>query len=108
MRPQKRKIERHHALELYGIWLLGELQRQGISLSVIGENGLKVKGEMTAEQKENVRLWKRALIEALSPKCSNCGLPMQLIKNDSLWFCPFGCCSISVELSNQNQNMTRI
>lgn len=94
MKPETRKIERHHAIELYGVWLLGELQKLGISLNVVGENGLHVKGEMNAEQKELIRLWKRQLIEALSPKCLNCGLPMNLIENDSLWFCPFGCSSL--------------
>jgi hypothetical protein len=24
-------------------------------------------------------------------KCSNCDLEMNLIENDMLWFCPFGC-----------------
>ena len=96
MKPLTGKIERYRAAELYGIWLLGELQKLGISLTVIGENDLRVKGEMTVEQKEIIRLWKDHLIEALSPKCSNCGLPMKLIENDSLWFCPFGCNSLPV------------
>ena len=26
-----------------------------------------------------------------SPKCSNCGLEMNLIENNTLWFCPLGC-----------------
>lgn len=30
-------------------------------------------------------------------KCSNCGLEMNLIENNSLWFCPIGCQSIKAE-----------
>ncbi len=26
-----------------------------------------------------------------SPKCSNCDLEMNLIENNTLWFCPLGC-----------------
>jgi len=26
-----------------------------------------------------------------SPYCSNCGLEMNLIENNTLWFCPLGC-----------------
>ncbi|MCA1623168.1 MAG: hypothetical protein LC768_03505 [Acidobacteria bacterium] len=32
-----------------------------------------------------------------SPKCSNCGLEMNLIEDGTLWFCPFGCESLEVE-----------
>jgi hypothetical protein len=88
---ETRKTERHQAIEQYAVWLLRELQNNGIKLSVVGENGLKVEGEMTIEQRENIRIWKRHLIDALSPKCSNCTLPMKLVENDKLWFCPFGC-----------------
>ncbi len=96
MKPETKRIERHQAIELYGVWLLGELQKQGIFLSVIGENTLRVKGEMTLEQKELIRLWKRHLIEALSPKCSDCTLPMTLIENGKTWFCSLGCGSFPV------------
>lgn len=96
MNPQTREMERHQAVEKYGVWLLGELQKLGISLTVVGENGLHVKGEMNAEQKEIVRLWKRQLIEALSPKCLVCGLPMNFLENNNLWFCPFGCSSLPI------------
>ena len=27
----------------------------------------------------------------LPPKCSNCDLEMNLIENNTLWFCPIGC-----------------
>ncbi len=30
-----------------------------------------------------------------SPKCSNCKLEMNLIENNTLWFCPFGCDKLS-------------
>ena len=30
-------------------------------------------------------------------RCSNCGLEMNLIENNSLWFCPIGCQSIKAE-----------
>lgn len=98
MHQHSKKIERHQAIEQYGLWLLGELQEQGISLTVVGENALHIKGEMSAGQKEIIRLWKRPLIEALSPKCTNCGSPMKLIENNTLWFCPFGCGSFKNEL----------
>jgi hypothetical protein len=91
MEPQTRKTDRYQAIEQYAAWLLREMQNEGIKLSVVGENGLQVKGEMTVEQRENIRIWKRHLIDALSLKCSNCTLPMKLIENGTLWFCPFGC-----------------
>ena len=30
------------------------------------------------------------------PACENCGLEMNLIESDTLWFCPFGCSKIEV------------
>jgi hypothetical protein len=92
-----RKTERFQAVEQYAVWLLRELQNEGIKLAVVGENSLSVKGEMTVEQKENIRIWKKHLIDALSPKCGNCTLPMKLIENNTVWFCPFGCESKSNE-----------
>ncbi len=91
MNQKTQKKERHNQLQEYGNWLLSELKKQGVTLSVAGKNALHVKGEITPAQKEHIRIWKRQLIEALSPKCSNCGLPMELIENGKLWFCPFGC-----------------
>jgi tRNA G26 N,N-dimethylase Trm1 len=29
--------------------------------------------------------------EKIIKKCSNCGLEMNLIENDKIWFCPLGC-----------------
>ena len=97
MEEQKRKIEQHHSIENYAVWLVGALKQQGICLSVVGENSLHVKGELTSAQKETVRLWKQNLINALLPKCVNCTLPMRLIENNTLWLCPFGCQSLEVE-----------
>ena len=96
MEQQEKKVEHSKAIEHYGKWLLRELQTQGIVLLVVGENSLSIKGEMTAEQRENIKLWKRQLIDALSPKCSNCALPMNLIDSKS-WFCPIGCQSKEVK-----------
>ncbi len=31
------------------------------------------------------------------PKCSNCDLEMNLIENNTLWFCPLGCESRKVD-----------
>lgn len=96
MQTEERKIEHHHALEDFAVWLVGALKMQGVTLSVVGENALHIKGELTADQKETIRLWKRQLIENLSQKC-DCGLPMKLIENGLLWLCPFGCKSIKAE-----------
>lgn len=83
--------ERYQTIEQYAAWLLRELQNAGIVLTVIGENSLSVEGDMTPAQRENIRMRKRQLIDARSPKCGNCTLPMRLIENDKLWFCPVGC-----------------
>jgi hypothetical protein len=32
-----------------------------------------------------------------SPLCSNCNLPLNLIENGTLWFCPLGCESRKAE-----------
>ena len=71
--------------------ILSEFQASGLSLVVTGKASLRIKGEATPQQIENLRKWKTQLINQLSPKCSNCTLPLQLINNGTLWFCPFGC-----------------
>ncbi len=91
MQQKTKKTEQHRQLQEYGEWLLSELKKQDIELSITDGNGLHIKGEITPSQKECVRIWKRQLIEALSPKCSNCTLAMELIENGKRWFCPFGC-----------------
>lgn len=91
MEQQTKKTEQHRQLQEYGEWLLSELKKQDIELSITDGNGLHVKGEITPAQKEHIRIWKRQLTDALSPKCSNCTMPMNLIENGKLWFCVFGC-----------------
>jgi hypothetical protein len=57
----------------------------------------RIVGATANQQLEIVRLWKRQIIKALSPKCSNCTLPMRIIDNGKLWFCPLGCESREVK-----------
>lgn len=71
MQQKEKRTEHHRSLHEYGGWLLSELEKQGVELSVAGGNGLHIKGEITPAQKALIRVWKRQLIEALSPKCSN-------------------------------------
>jgi endo-beta-N-acetylglucosaminidase D len=61
-------VERYRQYQGSHEELLSELTKQGVSLSAVGENSLHIKGEITAAQKEYVRLWKQELIETLSPK----------------------------------------
>lgn len=91
MNQKDESVNPNQKLKEYGEWLLHELEKQGVALSVVGENGLHIKGEITIGQKEQIRLWKRRLIEALSPQCSTCTSPMKLIEDGTLWFCPLGC-----------------
>lgn len=90
MQLKEKQITFHGQQQSYAKWLLSELNQQGVEFSVV-ESGLSVKGEMTPLQKENVRLWKRQIIETLSPECSKCTMPLNLIENGNAWFCPFGC-----------------
>lgn len=71
--------------------ILSGLHSDGLNLSVTDKATLRIVGTATKRQLEIVRLWKRRIIEALSPKCSNCTQPMQIIDNGKLWFCPIGC-----------------
>lgn len=91
MQPEQRKIERFQSVENFGKHLSAELKKRGVILSVVGENGLRIQGELTASEKEIVKTWKRQLINAISPKCSKCGSVMELIENGKLWFCRLGC-----------------
>lgn len=97
MKTEEKKIEHHHALKDFAAWLVGALKIQGVSLAVVGKNALHVTGEITVEQKESLRIWKRQIIEALSPKCPGCNLSLELIENGNLWFCPLGCKSMEVK-----------
>ncbi len=91
MQQKEKRVEQHRQLKEYGEWLLSELKKQDVTLSVASENGLHIKGAITPAQKEYIRLWKRQIIEALSAHCSNCDLQMQLIDGGANWFCPLGC-----------------
>lgn len=71
--------------------ILSEFQASGLSLVVTDKTSLRIKGKATPKQIENLRKWKTQLIDQLSPKCSNCSLPMQIINDSALWFCPLGC-----------------
>ena len=71
--------------------ILRTLFADGLNLSITDKQSLRIVGTTTKRQLEVVRIWKHSLIEALSPKCSNCASPMQLIDNGNLWFCPLGC-----------------
>jgi len=91
MQQKEKRVEQHQQFKGYGEWLLSELKKQDVTLSVASGNGLHIKGAITSAQKEYIRLWKSQLIETLSPHCSNCDLPMRIIDAGSLWFCPLGC-----------------
>src|SRR3712207_1869141 len=97
MKAEERKIEHHHALDNYGAWLAVALKKQGIFLSVVGENSLHIKGEITGEQRREIRIWKRQLINALSPKCGKCQSVMKLIEAENLLLCPLACGSREAE-----------
>lgn len=71
--------------------ILEMLRADGLKFSITDKATLRIVGTATARQLEIVRLWKRQIIEALSPKCEHCDLEMNLIENGKLWFCPLGC-----------------
>ncbi len=84
-------MELYKQIENEAKTILSEFQASGLSLVVTGKASLRIKGEATPQQIENLRKWKTQLINQLSPKCSNCTQPMELINNGTLWFCPLGC-----------------
>jgi hypothetical protein len=90
-------MEFYKQIEKEAKTILSEFRASGLSLVVTGKNSLRIKGEATPEQIVNLCNWKTQLINQLSPKCSNCGLPMELINDGALWFCPFGCESREVK-----------
>lgn len=71
--------------------ILSEIQASGLSLTLTDKSSLRIVGTATKAQIETCRLFKAQIIEALSPHCSNCNLPMNLIDGGNLWFCPLGC-----------------
>jgi hypothetical protein len=73
--------------------ILGELRADGLSLSITSTGGLHIVGRAKPAQTALIRLWKQGIIDVLSQKCTNCTLPMQIIDDGELWFCPIGCSS---------------
>lgn len=76
--------------------ILSELQTSGLSLALTAHSTLRITGKATPAQITACRQYKAQIIETLSPHCSNCDLPMQIIDGGSLWFCPLGCESLEV------------
>lgn len=91
-------MELHTRIEKEGQEIYQNLQDSGIAFELTPENKLRILTKTTPNQFEIIRLWKKQIIEALSAKCSNCTLPMKLIENGKLWFCPLGCESKKREL----------
>ncbi len=50
--------------------ILGELRASGLNLSLTKTTNLRIVGTATGRQLEIVRLWKRQIIEALSPNAN--------------------------------------
>jgi hypothetical protein len=71
--------------------IVGELRADGLSLSITDTGKLHIVGRAKPAQPALIRLWKQGIIDAISPHCSNCDLPMQIIESGQLWFCGFGC-----------------
>jgi hypothetical protein len=84
-------MELYKQIEKESETILPELQASGLSFAITGKSNLRIVGKATPTQIEACRRFKTQIIEALSPHCSNCALPLQLINEGNLWFCPFGC-----------------
>jgi hypothetical protein len=84
-------MEIHKKIVAEGKQVLQRLEGQGIGFEITDQNTLRITAKTTPKQFELIRLWKKHIIDSISPKCSNCTLPMQLINDGELWFCPFGC-----------------
>jgi hypothetical protein len=78
-------------LQIEGERILSEMRSAGISLEITKNYTLRIKGKATPAQIKIIRRYKAQIIEALSPKCSNCTLALKLIEGGKLWFCPVGC-----------------
>ncbi len=91
-------MELHTRIKKEGQEIYQNLQGSGIAFELSPENKLRILTKTTPNQFEIIRLWKRQIIEALSPECSNCTMPMNLIENGNLWFCGFGCESKETKL----------
>ncbi len=71
--------------------IAGELRADGLNLSITDTGKLHIVGTAKPAQLAQIRLWKKHIVDAISPHCSKCDLPMQIINDGELWFCPFGC-----------------
>jgi hypothetical protein len=86
-------MEIYRQIQNQAEFILGELRADGLSLSVTDTLQLHIVGVAKPSQLALIRLWKQNIIDVLSQKCTNCTLPMQIIDNGALWFCPLGCSS---------------
>jgi hypothetical protein len=73
--------------------ILGELRADGLNLSITDTGKLHIVGTSKTAQLALIRLWRQGIIDAISPHCSNCDLPMQLINDGEVWLCGLGCSS---------------
>lgn len=74
--------------------ILRELQNRGVQFEVLYSDTLKVRGIISNENRQKIKLWKMQIIEILSPKCLNCESKLNLIQDsmrNSVWVCPMGC-----------------
>jgi hypothetical protein len=81
----------HKRIIAEGNQVLQRLEGQGVSFEVTDKNTLRITAKTTLKQFELIRLWKKHIIDSISPKCANCDLPMQLINDGELWLCGLGC-----------------
>jgi tRNA(Ile2) C34 agmatinyltransferase TiaS len=84
-------MEIHKKILAEGNQVLQRLEGQGVGFEITDKNTLRITTKTTLEQFELIRLWKKHIIDSISPHCPNCALPMQIIGDGELWFCPFGC-----------------
>jgi len=84
-------MELHQQIKIQAEIILGELRADGLNLTITDTGKLHIVGTAKPAQLALVRLWKQNILDALSPKCTNCTLPMQLINDGALWLCALGC-----------------
>jgi hypothetical protein len=84
-------MEIHKRIVAEGNQVLQRLEGQGVSFEITDKNNLRITAKTTPNQFELIRLWKKHIIDSISPKCANCNLPMELINDGELWFCGLGC-----------------
>jgi hypothetical protein len=86
--------------------ILGELRADGLNLSITDTGKLHIVGPSKPAQLALIRLWKQGIIDALSPKCTDCTLPMQIIDDGKLWFCALGCSSKKIQSKDLQPEFT--